>query len=85
MDGFTPTQSRILAILSDGMPHRPAELKMALANEELASMNALRVHLAHIRQKLRPRGEDIVCLWGWKECHRYRHVRLLHSANDGCR
>jgi hypothetical protein len=33
---------------------------------------------------LRPRGEDIICQFILRQ-RQYRHVRLLHSAYDGCR
>jgi hypothetical protein len=37
-----------------------------------------------MRYKLRPRGEDIICQFIFRQ-RQYRHVRLLHSAYDGCR
>ena len=82
-NGFTPVQSAILKVLSDGMAHRKQELHGCLM-DELGSLTTVRVHLCHIRKKLRPIGEDIICelknrnIW-------YRHVRLLASAYDGKR
>ena len=85
---FTPTQVRILAVLSDGLPHRREELRDVLP-DELGSLDNVRPHLTAIRRVLRPRGEDIVCEFsqapGTKRCWCYRHVRLLASADDGQR
>lgn len=72
---FTPTQKRILSVLSDGQPHTKAELLDAIA--EGATMNTFSVHLAAIREILRPSGQDVIpqytgkrganhnCLYRW--------------------
>lgn len=78
---FSPTQSKILAILSDGMPHSIEELQRCLWDEKGASHNVA-AHLTAIRKVIRPRGEDIICQH-LNHSHRYRHVRLLHSPSDG--
>ena len=83
MADFTPTQRRILLVLSDGMPHPFAEL-LACLPDELSDISALRMMLSKMRKVLRPRGEDIICQHLYHS-HQYRHVRLLHSAGDGTR
>jgi hypothetical protein len=80
---FTPTQSKILAVLSDGNPHPFKELLDCLP-DNMSEVTALREMLRKMRKVLRPRGEDIICQHV-NHSHRYRHVRLLHSANDGAR
>jgi len=77
------TQQKIIDCLSDGLPHKLEELQ-ALVPDELAGDKALANHLAKIRTKIRPQGEDIICQFIFRQ-RQYRHVRLLHSANDGCR
>ncbi len=72
---FTPTERRILSLLSDGLSHTREETLTCL-NDEKAAPKALRVMLFHLRRKLRPLGQDIVT-----ECSRnrkwmYRRVRL---------
>jgi DNA-binding CsgD family transcriptional regulator len=57
---FTPTQRKILAVLSDGLGHRPSELHQCLV-DELGSPSNIRAHLAAIRKKLRATGQDIIC------------------------
>lgn len=73
-NGYTPTQQRILAVLADGRRHDREELRLAI--DELCSEQNLKNHLKLLRDRMRPRGEDIVCVIyqrrGW-----YQHVRLL--------
>ena len=82
MPSFTPTQQLIMDLLSDGEPHKRAELLNAI--DPLCTPNTLQTHLSNIRKVIRPSGEDVVCelrergIW-------YRRVRLLASAYDGKR
>lgn len=78
MPTFTPTESRILHALSDGMPHRSADV-LAFFEDELATKKTLQSHLSNIRKKLAPKGEDIVCEY-WKGGFSYRHVRILKTS-----
>ena len=78
---FTPTQQRILALLSDGKAHRHEEIRQCLP-DELGDRHNIAAHLTAIRKVLRPRGEDIACQHIARE-HYYIHVRLLHSPYDG--
>lgn len=72
----TPTQARILHILSDGLRHSQQELMCAL-DDDLADTPALDMQLHRLRKKMEPEGETIVkeTVSGPKVC--YRHVRLL--------
>lgn len=80
---MTPTQVKILHVLSDGLPHKFEELQQVLP-DNLGSRKVLNCHLVNIRATLRPKGEDIICQFLLRQ-RQYRHVRLLHSPNDGYR
>jgi DNA-binding response OmpR family regulator len=73
---YTPTEARILSVLSDGGRHSRDEIHACL-NDNLSGPGTSRVHIHNLRKKLQALGEDIVCemLFGRKRC--YRHVRLL--------
>lgn len=71
---FTPTERRILKVLSDGKPHTRKEL-FACLPDDLASLSSIKPHLTKLRKKLRPLGQEIVCLI---EKHvRYQHVHVV--------
>lgn len=72
---FTPTQQRILDVLSDGLPHTPEELHGCL-DDELGDIENIRPHLTAIRKQIRPFGADILCVIHNRTAH-YQHVRLL--------
>lgn len=78
MPHFTPTQEKILDILSDGDRHTKHELFECL-HDELGLIDNVFIHISNIRNKLRPIGEYIVC-----EVDRgrnyYRHVRLINKS-----
>jgi hypothetical protein len=75
---FTPTQRRILAVLSDGLPHTPGELHACL-DDELAGRNAVQFHLSKLRKTLREVGQDVICEY-YQRRFTYRHVRLLANG-----
>jgi hypothetical protein len=77
---FTATQRRILAVLSDGLPHSKAELEAAMLNE-FNSRDAIHFHITKTRQKLLQKGETILCQASGRT-RKYIHVRLLSSPND---
>lgn len=85
-DEFTRTQSAMLSVLADGMPHTRMELHACLP-DELGPLSNVWKHVTNIRKILRPRGQDILCelVTAPKGGSRiqYRHVRLLASAYDG--
>ena len=75
---FTPTQRRMLAVLSDGLPHTRLELAACL-EDELAKPSAVKKHLYLMRKVLRAQGQTILCEFDLKR-PRYRHVILLPQA-----
>ena len=75
---FTPTQVRILQVLSDGKKHDKKELRECLG-DDLTSDKTLSVHLCFLRKKLQAIGEDITTELTYKKWA-YRHVRLLYRG-----
>lgn len=71
---FTDTERRILLLLSDDLPHTLGELFTCL-DDELATMNAVHVHLRNLRKKLRLLGEDVLCV-AVRRRVAYQHVGL---------
>jgi DNA-binding response OmpR family regulator len=49
---LTPTERRLLALLSDGCPHRREELLACLYDDYSPSVLTLNVHLCNLRKKL---------------------------------
>lgn len=60
---MTPTQQRMLTILSDCRKHKVDEL-VACLTDELGTPAHMRVHLAHLRKAVRAEGQDIACIDG---------------------
>jgi hypothetical protein len=81
VNGFTPTERRMLELLKDGKPHRREELHSCL-QDDLADLSAIQPHISNIRKRIRNLGEEIVCEFYQRSLH-YRHVRLLSSPYDG--
>jgi hypothetical protein len=75
---YTPTQRRMLRLLADGRPHPRAELKACLV-DELGDWNNVQFHISRIRKRLRPKGQDILCVVANQQIS-YRHVRLLRRV-----
>ncbi len=75
-DGFTPTEVRILNVLSDGEAHTRKEL-MGCLNDELTGFGTLAVHIHGLRKKLRERGEFVVTERPGRSPVMFRHVILL--------
>jgi len=72
---FTPTESRLVKMLSDGKPHSRREL-LTCIDDDQAEFSNLRSHICSVRKKVKPLGEDIMFVSG--NCvSGYRHVRLL--------
>jgi hypothetical protein len=75
----TKTQAKILALLSDGLPHRRDDMVLAVFDQHEEKL-ALQMQVSLLRKILRPQGEDILCVvQGY--VHYYQHVRLLGSAD----
>jgi hypothetical protein len=78
---YSPTQQRILALLSDGLPHAPRELVNCLNDNHPDVPNSnLSVYITSLRKALRPLGQDIILEWHGRK-PTYRHVRVV-SIND---
>lgn len=78
---FTAVETRILRLLSDGMPHTKEEVHSCLS-DELGPLKNISVQLSNLRKKLRPMGQDVVCYF-WKGTSvRYRQVILMPSNNE---
>lgn len=75
---YTPTEKRMLELLSDGKPHTRKEMHGCLWDEH-SELTAIQIHISKIRHKLLTKGETIICeLSGYRIC--YRHVRLINSS-----
>ena len=75
---WTPTQTRILQLLSDGMKHRQKEL-LRIIDGEYASVATLHMHISLMRPKLRPIGEEIF-VERTSDGTLYQHVRIISIA-----
>lgn len=74
---WTPTQQKLIDALADGLPKSPEELHAAIGG--YGAVKNIWAHLSAIRKKLRPRGQDIVCVYQKRKLH-YLHVGLLRKA-----
>jgi DNA-binding response OmpR family regulator len=72
---LTPTESRLMAVMSDGQLHTLESLKVHLNEEEYSSNETVQRHISNLRTLLRPKGKDIVNYRG----EGYRMVRLLNT------
>ena len=72
-NGFTPTEKRIMGVLTDGRPHTKHELLAVI--DEMADDNLLSRHLSNIREKLAPRSQGI--MYTAREGVRYQLVRTM--------
>lgn len=81
MSIFTPIETRMLKVLSDGLDHKREELHACLY-DELSNLSAIQPHISRLRRKLHPIGQDIVCIISRGNIL-YRNVRMLHSSYDG--
>lgn len=67
-------------LLSDGLPHFKEEILAKCLWDEDGGTTNVRQHMANLRKKLRPIGQDIVCVTnGNRYKNRYQHVILLRS------
>ena len=80
MTQYTPTEQRLIHLLSDGMPHPKAEVQGCIGDE--LSRAARYSALSALRKKLRPIGQEIVCETTGRATF-YRHVRLLCDPTEG--
>ena len=81
MPNYTPTEQRIMTMLSDGQFHTRGQL-MGCLGDELTAVGTLHVHLTNLRQKLRPMGQDII-FRNIEGVSCYMHARILASPYRG--
>jgi len=72
-------QQKMLAVLSDGLPHTRRELFACLYDTSPDTRLAnIQQHISHLRKQLRPQGLGIVCeLVSRRIC--YRQVRFISA------
>lgn len=73
---LTPTERRMLTMLSDGMPHDREELQKCLWDDRGDKVN-IKPHLSRIRRVLRLDGEDVICEFFGRTLN-YRHIILVN-------
>ncbi len=74
---YTNVEQRILEVLADGERHHNKQLQDCLDDEYgEGKAKTIRVHMAHIRKKLRRKGHDIVCVFYYGKWY-YQHIVLL--------
>jgi len=79
MINYTPTQARIMEVLSDGERHSLEELHECLTDYRV-TIPTIRVHICHIRKKLLPNRQDILSVnRGGRRF--YQYVRLISTAD----
>lgn len=56
---FTKTQTRLLTLLSDGVPHAKQEMRDCLY-DDMGALSNVHFHVTCIRKKIRPAGYRIM-------------------------
>ena len=77
---FTPTEQRILLLLSDGRHHLKTELKDCL-NDDLQSTNNIGVYIHRLRKKLHKINQDLACEQRFMKSY-VRLVRVFKAVDD---
>lgn len=77
---YTPTEKRILNLLSDGEAHLIKDMISCL-EDELSDSKTVTVHITNIRSKL-PRDEWIVCEVKHRKTY-YRHIIKYNQQSNG--
>lgn len=77
LNGFTPTERKIIEFLADGEVHSPEEVHAACL-DPLSDPSMAGQHIKHIRAKLRIKDSKVAILtvWANRRGH-YRMVQLL--------
>src|ERR1017187_7520031 len=78
---FTLTESRIMAILQDGMGHTIAELHQCLYDDMGVEAN-VKQHIYNLRKKLNNTSRDIIHELSRRVPGKYRLVRRVQSVRD---
>lgn len=77
---YTPTQERILNLLSDGLPHTRAEIQ-SLLPDSLSALAAIRKHICYLRKHLPP-DQRIICeVTNGRKAH-YCLMQLVGKARE---
>lgn len=72
LNGFTPTQKKILALLDDGMGYTPDQIKGPLClNDPHMELATIKTHLSLLRKRLSVHGKDIMCRGGYYQIVRF--------------
>ena len=58
---FSPTEQRIMDLLSDGLPHTKKEMVACLA-DPMGGEDNVKPHLHNLRKKLLTRNEAVLCV-----------------------
>ena len=58
---LSPTEQRLMDLLSDGLPHTKKEMVPCLA-DPLGGETNVKTHLHNLRKKLLPRNEAVLCV-----------------------
>jgi hypothetical protein len=74
---LTPTEDRILALLSDGAIHSLEELWGLLAAGDMAEKVSVQMHLSNLRKKIADQGLGVMACVG--SC--YRLVQFIPARN----
>lgn len=74
---YTPTEQRMIELLSDGLPHDRQEL---LEVSQLTDLHCMAVSIMRLRPKLRALGQEIDTVL-WRGSIAYRHIVLLSGTN----
>lgn len=80
MPHFTPTERKIIHLLSDGRRHLNIEVARVV-DPEVLSTKGLKMHFKNLRSKLNPIGQEIVCIRYFGKYY-YQHVRFLKNPNE---
>lgn len=82
MPAFTPTERRMMEVLSDGLVHTSQELFDCLS-DELQPKGVVRKHMCLLRKKLKPEGYDVLWEFIRGRTRAYRLIRLLANPYNG--
>jgi hypothetical protein len=70
----------MLDVLADGNKHTKDELRLAIDPSGNVDDNNLRVQLTKLNEKLRPIGQEVVCISLGANKVMYRHMRLINTG-----
>lgn len=77
---YTPTEQKIMDLLSDGQAHSRREIHACLP-DDLGLLSNIKPHIGNLRKKL-PKDQAILCEIGRNRKIFYRLVSLLSNNSD---